>query len=288
MKQIVATEVSAIPEKNNNSMRIFVLLFALTTIFTACHPTKKIGNVIKPKAADTSMVNKDFEDSVRLLRNTFDQFKSKRIAYQTFSSKIKIESSGANGKNPDLLAVVRMVKDSAIWISISATILNVEVYRVMITKDSVILLNKQEKQVQYRSMDYLQEITQVPFDFSTLQDFIVGNPVFISDSIIACRKIEDKLLLATVDEHFKNLFTIFSADMKMTHSKMDDINAQRNRTADITYDEYESIQGVLFSSSREIAVSEKNRMDIILKFKQTEFNKELSMPFTIPKSYQRK
>jgi len=254
----------------------------------SCHTTKKIGNVIKPKETTIDKSNKDYDDSIRFLKNTFSQFKAGRIDYHTFSCKIKIESSGANGKNPDLLAVVRMVKDSAIWVSLSATILNVEVYRVMITKDSVILLNKQDKEVQYRSMDYLQEITQVPFDFATLQDFIIGNPVFISDSIATYRKVDDKMLIATVDEYFKNLLTIQSIDMKMTHSKMDDVNSQRNRTADITYDAYEIIDGRSFSSSRDISVSEKNKLDISLKYKQTEFNKELSMPFNIPRNYQRK
>lgn len=278
----------ATPVNNNIIMRIILLITTVLITFTACHPAKKINHVIKPKEADTLKVNKDFEDSVRLLKSTFEQFRSKQIDCKTFSSKIKIESSGANGKNPDLLAVVRIVKDSAIWMSISATILNVEVYRVMITKDSVILLNKQDKEVQFRSMDYLQEITQVPFDFQTLQNFILGNPIFIGDSIISNRKIEDKLLLATVDQYFKNLFTITVSDMTLTHSKMDDVNALRNRTADITYDAYEIIEGYHFSTSREVAVSEKNKMDISMKFKQTEFNKELSMPFNIPRNYQRK
>jgi hypothetical protein len=39
------------------------------------------------------------------------------------------------------------------------------------------LMNKLEKTVQYRSIAYLTEITQVPFDFYSLQDLIIGNPV---------------------------------------------------------------------------------------------------------------
>ena len=62
----------------------------------------------------------------------------------------------------------------------------------------------------------------------------------------------------------------------------------RNRTADITYSEYETKSGFSFSTYREITVSEKNKLDITLKFKQYEFNKELSVSFNIPKNYTRK
>ena len=63
------------------------------------------------------------------------------------------------------------------------------------------------------------------------------------------------------------------------HSKLDDVNVARNRTADITYGEYENHNGVPFSTYREITVSEKNKLDIQLNFKQYEFNKDLSISF---------
>ena len=69
------------------------------------------------------------------------------------------------------------------------------------------------------------------------------------------------------------------------HSKLDDINVARNRTADITYDEYENNNGLNFSTYREVTVSEKNKLDIKLNYKQYEFNKELQIVFSIPKNY---
>ena len=71
-----------------------------------------------------------------------EELAKKHIDFRSFSAKIKLDIEDSKGKKPDLLANVRMIKDSAIWISISATILNVEVFRVIYTKDSVILLNK--------------------------------------------------------------------------------------------------------------------------------------------------
>ena len=180
---------------------------------------------------------------------------------------------------------MRIIKDSAIWISLSATIVNFEVYRVLITKDSVILLNKRDKEVQYRSLDYLKEVAALPVDFQTLQNLLVGNPVFYNDSIMSYRQTGNFILLSSVGNVFKNLLTLSEDKKLLLHIKLDDLNILMNRTADITYDSYENNNGINFSTYRQIIASEKNKLDLRLNYKQYEFNKELSVSFNIPKNY---
>ena len=187
-----------------------------------------------------------------------------------------------------MVAVIKIKKDSAIWISLSATFLNVEVFRVLITKDSVFLLDKQQKEAKLRSLDYLQEVTEIPFDYKTLQDLLVGNPVFISDSITTFKKNDNLTLLTTIDEYFKNLITLTADNNLIVHSKMDDVDINRSRTAQITYGDYENNNGLFFSTSREIDVSEKSKLNIKLNYKQYEFDKEVFISFNIPKNYKRK
>lgn len=263
----------------------FIILFAVST---GCKTTRQINKVIAPKDSSAINTHNSTEDSLRLIKATLDAFKSHTIDFQTFSAKIKVEVSDNNGKQPDITAVVRIIKDSAIWMSLSATFLNIEVYRVLITKDSVILLNKQAKEVQYRSLDYLQNVTEIPFDFQTIQDLLVGNPVFYNDSISSFKQDERFILLSSVGADFKNLITLSKENKLLLHSKMDDIDMARNRTADITYEDYENKSGLFFSTSRQISASEKNKIDIGLNFKQYEFNKELSVAFAIPRNYKRK
>jgi hypothetical protein len=61
----------------------------------------------------------------------------------------------------------------------------------------------------------------------------------------------------------------------------------RNRTADLSYTDYETKKGFLFSTGRRITVTEKARLDIKLDFKQYNLNEEVSFPFSIPKNYDR-
>ncbi|MEO6916312.1 MAG: DUF4292 domain-containing protein, partial [Chitinophagaceae bacterium] len=149
----------------------------------------------------------------------------------------------------------------------------------MITKDSVIVLNKKDKVVQFRSLSYLQEISQLPFDFFTLQDLIIGNPVYLETNIVSFKKYKDHILMLLSGEKFKHLMTLNSADYLLQHSKLDDVTASRNRTCDLTYTNYENKSGLLFSTGRQITVSEKSKLDIGMDFKQYSFNESLSFPF---------
>ncbi|MBP6286933.1 MAG: DUF4292 domain-containing protein [Ferruginibacter sp.] len=265
-----------------------VLVLAISVF--SCRTVKQINKVIAPK--DTTAVNTadpTRADSLLMISNTITGLNKNYIDFRTFNAKIKVDYQDNKGKQPDVTAIVRIVKDSAIWISLTASILNIEIYRVLVKKDSVILLNKQEKVVQYHSLDYLQEVTQIPFDYKTLQDLLVGNPIFLdSSNIVSYKKTENQVLLMSVGLFFKHLLTLSPDDNVLQHSKLDDVDMARNRTADITYSEYESKNGYNFSTYREITVSEKNKLDISLKFRQYEFNKELSVSFNIPKNYTRK
>ncbi|MEP6711722.1 MAG: DUF4292 domain-containing protein [Ferruginibacter sp.] len=266
----------------------FLFVFILSFFLIACHTTKKINSAIAPKDTVHISENHSVDDSILFANTIKETIRRNYIDFKTFSAKIKVDIEDSKGKQPDIIAVVRIVKDSAIWISISATFLNIEVFRVLITKDSVILLNKQKKEVQYRSLDYLQDVTEIPFDYKTLQDLFVGNPIFFNEENAVFRTQGNFILGSSVDEDFKNLLT-FSIEKKLLlHSKLDDVNMSRNRTADVTYDEYTDINGKSFSTYRQIIASEKNKLDLRMNFKQFEFNKELSVSFSVPKNYKRK
>ena len=268
--------------------------YRLTAVFftilffwvTGCKTVKQINKAIAPK--DSSIVtisNQSKLDSVMMIKRTIENLNRNYIDFKTFNAKIKVQYQDSKGKNQDLTAIVRIMKDSVIWISLTASLLSVEVYRVLIKKDSVILLNKLNREVQYRSFDYLQEVTEIPFDYKTLQDLLIGNPVFTDSNIVYYRKMDNQILFSMVGKYFKNLVTLSSGNYNITHSKLDDVDIGRSRTADLTYDNYENNAGFYFSTYREITVSEKNRLDIRLNYKQYEFNKELSVTFNIPKNY---
>jgi len=179
-----------------------------------------------------------------------------------------------------------MAKDSLIWVLINGP-LGIEGVRALITADSVKVLNKQDKTYSARSVSYLQEVTELPLDLHSLQNLLIGNPVFLDSNIISYQKDDDAVSLLSIGSFFKNLFTMAKADKTMQSSKLDDLDELRNRTCYLTYLDYEDKKGVMFSKERNINVAEKKKLDINLKFKQYEFNETLSFPFNVSEKYKR-
>jgi hypothetical protein len=287
-KAVLATQVNTkIILMTNTGLRLnialaFVSAIMLVFFFSSCKSTKKIQAAISKKDTSGIVINETSnEDSLTIIRNAVEGLHAKHTDFKTFSAKIKVDYQDSKGKQPGITAFVRMIKDSVIWISGYATVFNIEAFRAKITKDSVIVIDKINKEVQRRSIDYLQEVTQIPFDFKTLEDLFIGNPIFLTDSVISYKETDSKILIATLDKNFKHLLTLSKPANNITH----DLDITRNRTADITYDEFEENNGRVFSTAREITVSEKNKLDIQLKYKQYEFDKEIQVNFNIPKNY---
>ena len=266
------------------------IMFFVTLMFAfGCRPTKKIQTAITKKDTTRPVIVTDNSaaDSIKYVQEVFKKVKSHRIDFNTFSAKIKVDYTDKDGPGPDLTVFVRMQKDSIIWLSINATVFSYEAFRVLITRDSVIVQNKKDKQVQFRSLGYLQELTQLPFDFSTVQDLIIGNAIYLDSNIVSFKKNESSVLMLTTGKFFKHLMTLSANDFTLLHSKLDDINVTRNRTCDLTYTGYENKTGLLFPTGRKISVAEKSKLDIDMDFKQYSFNEILSYPFSIPKNYKR-
>jgi hypothetical protein len=265
---------------------LLVTVIGMMIWMSSCRTHKKITKIMTTK--DTTAVvitNRSATDSIEMVKKTLDDLLKKKIDFKTFSAKIKVDYEDSKGKQPDVNAYVRILKDSLIWVNIRLAFLDVDLLRVLIRTDSVFVVNKHEKLVQLRSMDYLQEVTQIPFDFKTLQDLLVGNPVFIDNNIVSYKKNDNQILMAVVGQYFKHLLTIDASSNLLLHSKLDDVDVGRNRTADITYDEFEYKAGLPFPTKREITVAEKTKLDIKLNYKQYEFNKDLTISFSLPKNY---
>lgn len=226
-------------------------------------------------------------DSIRYIKSILSRLDSNRINFKTFSAKMNVDYSGTDGKKYDVNANVRMYKDSVIWISVNA-ILGIEAMRAYITKDSVFLLDKLNKTYTARSVDYLQEVSALPLTLSTLQDLIIGNPVFLDSNVISYSTGNNTVSLLSIDNRFKSFITLNAGDKTLLHSKLDDVNIARSRTADLGYSDYENKRGPQFATKRRISVTEKNKLNIAMDFKQYEFNQEVSFPFSVPKNYTNK
>ncbi|HLG40305.1 MAG TPA: DUF4292 domain-containing protein, partial [Chitinophagaceae bacterium] len=249
-----------------------------------CRPTRKIQNVITKRDSVVVVAppEKKGEDTAKIIKENFARLQTQKISFTTFSARMDVDYVGADGKKDKVNATLRMYKDSLIWISLTG-LLGIEGLRAYITQDSIKVLNKLDKIYTARSVAYVQEVTGLPLDLSSMQDLIIGNPIFLDSNIVSFLRAGNTISILSIGEWFKNLITL--NDGIMHHSKLDDLDINRNRTCDLTYDDYENKKGVSFSSKRRITVSEKSKLDIKLDFKSYNFNEPLNFRFSVPRDY---
>lgn len=281
-------------------MRIVAIFLFLLMMMVACNPAKKIQNtepVLSTPDTTSVVVATDNHTSEAASEGNKPEIKTavndvlskvlkNKIDFSTFNAKVRVKYAGTDGGD-EATAFVRIKKDSAIWFSLRGP-LGVEGFRVLITKDSVKVMNLLKKNVQYKSIDYLQELADIPLDFTAIQDIVIGNPVFIDSNVVSHEvNANNQLLVLMAGNVFKHLLSLDNSDYKILHSKLDDVDASRSRTCNITFGDYENTSGFLFSKAREISVTEQSKLDINLDFKQYSFNQSLTFPFNIPKNYKR-
>lgn len=273
--------------------QFFSVLFAcvLLLAFSACKSTKTIQQAMVKKdtiAAPEVPVEKlpTREDTMRMVNEVLTNVQQKYIEFRTFSAKIKVDYSNSKGKQPDFVANVRMLKDSLIWISLGNDI-GIEGIRVLISNDSIKVLDKLANTFQVRPLSHIQELSQIPFSFADLQNLLVGNPIFFNkDSITSYTNNANGYTLLSYASLFKNLLSI-GTDFSIQKSKLDDNDPALNRTCDLIYNNYETKTGVQFSTQRKITILQQTKLDVELKFKDYKFNEEMNFPFAIPKKFKR-
>ena len=134
----------------------------------------------------------------------------------------------------------------------------------------------------------MQEVTEIPFDFMSLQDLLIGNPIFFSNNLVSYKANDNQLLVTMVGDLFKNLINIDNSTQRILFSKFNDVNALRNRTCDITYGNFQPLGTYSFAADRKISMSEKSKLDIFLDFKEYSIDDPIKYSFEIPKNYKKK
>ena len=268
-------------------MRIILFLFSMVILIASCRSTRKITSVVSKKDSTVLVIRPEDSDSAKQVKATFESINSRQIIFNTFSSKVKIDYSDDKNIRIDVNAFLRMKRDSAIWVSIIAAF-NIEAFRVLITPDSIFIMDKISRTIQRKPLSYLQQVSKVPFDFKTLQDLIVGNPVYFDKNITSFVDQGETLSMSLIGSVFKHYITVGKEDLNVLFSKLDDIDLARSRTANLSYSGYVPLGKWKFSESRKIVLTEKTKIDLQLDFKQVEFEQPVGFPFSIPKNYKTK
>jgi len=271
--------------------KYFILLLAFAT--TACHssrkaqqrkqntqqevtevkdtlPVAKIDSVAIPEMPVKSNVYYDSIAQLHLLN------------FNTFKCKADVHYSDDGGKSYNFNAIIRIQKDSAVWISITSIL--GEAFRLLVTTDSIKVLKRiNENTYLARPISHLQEHTGVPMGLALLQRVLLGGPLLggIKPEILGSDTLA---VLQYRNATLENLLSIDSTN-SIVKSILLDHSEAIDRESELTYGDYEIMNNSPFAKERNIIIKTKTKWEISMRYKSIAIDEEVAFPFSVPKNF---
>lgn len=268
------------------------LFFFLMFFAFSCTTMKKVQVIQEALSKkDTTQVKLVTEikkvDSGAIVNDILQKVTSSKLDFKSMNARIKVDYESS--KNADsYIANLSMLKDSAIFITIRGA-MGVIGIKALIKKDSVVLFYPLSKKVERKPLIYLQEVIKIPFTFTTIQDLLIGNPIFMENNKMVSYKLtNNKLQVGLIGKLFKNLIILNEDNSKVLNLKLDDIDISQHRTCNITYSGHTLVNQYQFPLVRDISISANSKLDIHMEIKEFTFNDPIKYAFTIPKPGKRK
>ncbi|MFD2514716.1 DUF4292 domain-containing protein [Pontibacter locisalis] len=191
-----------------------------------------------------------------------------------------------NDKNDNLSSGVslRIKKDSVIWVSVQPG-LGIEAARMMLTQDSVFMMNRLQKEYIATDYRFLRNKLNVDLDFEVLQAILLGN--YQSQG---SEKVMDEGNLQHIQQARENL--LFDYFIGLQNSKLQQLNVQDKNTSNtitVKYNSFDQIGAVPFAHALAAQVLQQGEItDFTLKHSRVAISDQvLDFPFAVPSDYKR-
>lgn len=255
----------------------FLLILLAVSVLYACKGRRK-------KHRETPPVVRMENDSMSAKASAADLLSSTLKTWTYFSAKIDVELRYGEGKKFNPNASIRMYKDSLIWLS--GGLFGIEGLRVLINKDSVVMINKLEKTYTVYKNNAFKGISDIPLTVTQLQNLIIAKPVYALELYEILLQNENRLAIAYNQEKFKTQHSFQKQFLTIDTTSIRDKSTPN--FAEARYSEYSVVNGHNFPSFTFItATSGQKIYEIELRYSDTDFETALTFPFTIPASYEK-
>jgi hypothetical protein len=264
----------------------FLFSFLLIIIlFSSCRSTRSIiKEPIKEYGADY----------------LFEELKNNELQFDWFSAKFSLKVINDKSKL-SLNGQIRIKKDSLIWVSFSPA-LGIEVMRILITNDSIKLLNRIANTYFISDYKYVNNFLETNIDYDILQSFIIGNDFSYYENgkfkasidgmdyrLVTAGRQKLKKYIKRADEPL-NIFIqhiwLDPINFKIKHVSLKEIKKQ-NKKIDAEYEDFVSIDKQLFPTTVTYKILADNKIDVFLNFSKISLKHDLKFPFRIPSKYSR-
>jgi len=234
--------------------KLYITALLSVIILSSC-------NLLKKSNTDNNSSNKISLSEKELIKKINSQNISPE--WTSLNSKIKVNKEG---QEVTINAHIRIKKDSIIWISVKAP-LGIEIFRTMITSDSVYYMNRMNKNYFIKHISHIREVVKTDVSFIKLQEIIFASP---NITVLNSNKENYEIL--------KDIFRVYKMELQ----------EEEDKKVSIRYSDYKvfsDIGGLYFPEKIFIDVKSKEVFTAEVNYTKIKFNKIASISFKIPKSY---
>ncbi len=207
---------------------------------------------------------------------------SSRFRYNNFSGRADLDIEDRFGKS-SAVGFIRMQRDSIIWISVRKA--GIEGARILISPDSVHILDRGAKAYYLFAYADLRSQYQMDISFTALQDLIAGNAILRQELPWNSGTESGQFTLMGLEDQREYRFWQRPADLALSaQSIVDPISGLSMR---MELDAYYSTATQSFAMHRELLISGQEQARIKVRFTKISTNDpSLSYSFSVSPSYE--
>ena len=268
---------------------IYLILILLSV---ACANVKKVQVIqdalaVKGLPDAAALAEKARLDSILMVEGIVHNIAHTKITFKTMNAKLKLDYETSKDKD-SYIANLSIRKDSGMYITIRGA-MDVIGLKAFINKDSIFLTFPLSKKTERHPLSYLQEVIKIPLNYKTIEDLVIGNPIFMdSIDIVSYKVINERLQVSLIGKLFKNLIILSEDNTKLVQLKLDDVDVAKHRTCDINYSQHTFVNNIQFPLYRTISINAQTKLDIRMEIKEFNFDEPLKYTFSVPKISRRK
>lgn len=262
-------------------MSLYVTLILPTS---SCHRTKSVTKTSTPEAPAPQVTTPpatQFHKADSKVEAILKQLHNNVISFDEIALKLKTKINSSE-LNQSFTTNIRWKKNEKIWMSMS--IIGIEGARVLITKDSIKIMDKINNRYILKPISFISEKALVNLSFNDIESILLGQLIFTDTSAAKYAdnatniavNADGKRFLTNIlfDKTTKNLTSIFVTDKL------------KSQTIDAKFSDYQQQLGKPFAMDRELKMKTGIRFfEMSAKIQNIELKQNLEYPFPINSSY---
>ena len=260
------------------------ILLLLVLVFSSCKSSEKLIGKEEKKPILT-------EPKVEVKPNTEEllvkEVHSLSPKFSYYSAKIGVDY-GAAGFSGSM----RIAKDSIIWISLGK--FGIEAARIMITKDSILFINKLTREYFSGGYDFIVKMLGFKLNYDIIQAILLGEDFSdygtkdfkitrVNDLVTINFQTRANILQPNLYPKLKQNLTYNNKSKKIERNYFEMVNSINKM--DVNYPSYITLNNISLPKEMKVILTTSTKMILTIKTENHKVNQALEFPFSIPKSY---